>query len=141
MFQLDDKFLQDLGISDLPEDQKQGLLQSIYAELEERVGVKLSQGLTDDQMEQFESFINRDEDKVTAWFAANLPGYAQAEDYQKFKASAPGGTPDIAIMSEYGSLKWLELNRPDYRDVVAAELEALKQELIANRDKILGAAA
>lgn len=139
MFQLDDKFLQDIGLGDLPDDQKQGLLQSLYAELEERVGVKLSQGLSDEQMEQFESFINRDEEKVQAWFETNLPGYEQAEDYQKFKASAPEGTPEIAVKSEYGSLKWLELNRPDYRDVVANELEALKQELIASRDKILSA--
>jgi hypothetical protein len=33
------------------------------------------------------------------------------------------------------------VNRPDYRDVVAAVLEELKKEIIANRDAILGGIA
>jgi len=32
------------------------------------------------------------------------------------------------------------VNRPDYRDVVAKTLEELKQEIIQNRDAILGTA-
>lgn len=137
MFQLDDKFLQDLGLADMPDDQKQAFLQTIYEELELRVGVKLSEGLSEAQMGEFEAFINRDEEQVMAWFAANLPKYESLDDYQKFKAGAPSDTPAIAVLSEYGSLKWLEINRPDYRDVVAAELEAIKKEIIANREKLL----
>lgn len=137
MFQLDDKFLQDLGLADMPDDQKQAFLQTIYEELELRVGVKLSEGLSEAQMGEFEAFINRDEERVTAWFAANLPKYQSLDDYQKFKTGAPSDAPAIAVLSEYGSLKWLEMNRPDYRDVVAAELEAIKKEIIANREKLL----
>lgn len=137
MFQLDDKFLQDLGLAAMPAGQKQAFLQTIYEELEMRVGVKLSEGLSEAQMGEFEAFINRDEEAVREWFSKNLPGYASAEDYKKLAASAPQNTPEIAVLSEYGSLKWLEINRPDYRDVVAAELEAIKKEIIANREKLL----
>jgi len=35
----------------------------------------------------------------------------------------------------------LELNRPDYRQVVASELELLKSEITTNRDSILGSGA
>ena len=41
-------------------------------------------------------------------------------------------------MAEFTATKWLEVNRPDYRDVVAAVLDELKKEIIANRDAILG---
>lgn len=139
MFQLDDKFLQDVGLQDLPEDQKQAFLQHIYSELELRVGTKLSEGMNEEQLAQFEAFVDQDEQKVVAWFERYLPNYRELPDFQSLKASAPAEVSEIALLSEYGSLKWLELNRPDYKQVVATELDALKHEITENRDSILGA--
>ena len=138
MFQLDDKFLQDVGLSDLPEDQKQAFLQHIYSELELRVGTKLSEGMNEEQLGQFEAFVEQDEQKVTAWFERYLPNYRELPDYLSLKASAPAEVSELVLLSEYGSLKWLEMNRPDYKQVVASELEALKAEITQNRDSILG---
>ena len=141
MFQLDEKFLTDVGLTDLPPDQKQEFLQHIYSELELRVGTKLSEGMSDEQLAQYEAFVDQDEQKVVAWFERYLPNYAEAADFQSLRASAPDDISHITLLSEYGSLKWLELNRPDYKQVVAAELEALKSEILHNRDSILGADA
>lgn len=141
MFQLDDKFLQDVGLQDLPEDQKQAFLQHIYSELELRVGTKLSEGMNEEQLSQFEAFVDQDEQKVTAWFERYLPNYRELADFQSLKASAPAEVSETVLLSEYGSLKWLELNRPDYKQVVATELDALKREITENRDSILGAGA
>ncbi len=138
MFQLDDQFLQDVGLGDMPDDQKQAFLQHIYSELELRVGTKLSEGLSDDQMAEFEAFIDRDAEKVEAWFTAHLPNYAEQPDYQQLKSGAPESATPLDVLCEYGSLKWLELNRPDYRQVVAGELEKLKQEIAQNKDALLG---
>jgi len=138
MFQLDDTFLQAVGLNDLPEDQKKAFLQHIYDELELRVGTKLSEGLSDSQLKEFENFMNGDEEVITRWLNDNLPGYAESEDFAKFKATMPAETPQVGVLAEYASLKWLELNRPNYKDVVAEELEALKQEIIKSRDVILG---
>ncbi len=138
MFQLDDNFLNDVGLADLPDDQKQAFLQHIYEELELRVGTKLSEGLSEQQMGEFEAFVDQNEDKVRTWFAANMSDYASRQDFVQLKQSAPEGVGELAVLCEYGSLKWLELNRPDYRDVVAAELESLKSEIKANAATILG---
>lgn len=140
MFQLDDQFLQDVGLGGMPADQKQAFLQHIYSELELRVGTKLSEGLSDGQMAEFEAFIDRDAEAVEQWFGAHLPDYAEQQDYQQLKNSAPESASALDVLSEYGSLKWLELNRPDYRQVVAAELEKMKQEIIQNKDSILDTA-
>lgn len=140
MFQLDDQFLQDVGLGAMPDDQKQAFLQHIYSELELRVGTKLSEGLSNDQMAEFEAFIDRDSEKVEQWFNQHLANYAEQQDYQQLKNSAPATATALDILCEYGSLKWLELNRPDYRQVVAAELEKLKQEVMQNKDVILGSA-
>ena len=138
MFQLDDNFLSDVGLAGLPDDQKQAFLQHIYEELELRVGTKLSEGLNEQQMAEFESFVDQNEDKVRGWFTKYLPDYASRQDFVQLSQSAPQGTPELAVLCEYGSLKWLEMNRPDYRDVVASQLDALKKEISANADTILG---
>jgi hypothetical protein len=138
MFQLDDQFLKDLGLDQMPEDQKKAFLEHIYSQLELRVGTKLSEGLSDEQLGQFESFVDRDEQKVHAWVAANTPDYVNDPTYQQLSSAAPEGTSEIVKLSEYASLKWLGMNRPDYRDVVKSVLEELKQEIMSNRDAILG---
>lgn len=138
MFQLDDKFLQDVGLGNLPDDQKQAFLDHFREQLELRVGTKLSDGLSDAQLEEFESFIDRDEQKVTTWVQANVPDYQNDTVYQQLKAGAPENIPPLVILAEYASLKWLGLNRPDYREVVSSTMEELKQEIIANKDAILG---
>ena len=138
MFQLDDKFLQDVGLGGLPEDQKQAFLDHFREQLELRVGTRLSEGLSDGQLAEFESFIDRDSEKVDAWLAANVPTYQEDQIYVQLKAGAPASVPESVVKAEYASLKWLGLNRPDYRDVVAATMDELKSEIIANRDAILG---
>lgn len=141
MFQLDDKFLQDVGLGELPEDQKKAFLDHFREQLELRVGTKLSDGLSDAQLEEFESFIDRNEEKVNAWVQANVPDYQNDQIYQQLKAGAPENIPPLVVLAEYASLKWLGLNRPDYRQVVAQTMDELKAEIVANRDAILGGGA
>lgn len=138
MFQLDDKFLQDVGLGDLPDDQKQAFLAYFREQLELRVGTKLSEGLSDAQLDEFESFIDRDEEKVNAWIAANVPNYTEDQVWNQLKSGAPENVPEAVVKAEYASLKWLGLNRPDYRDVVAQVMSELREETIQNRDAILG---
>ncbi|HRN90254.1 MAG TPA: DUF5663 domain-containing protein [Candidatus Saccharibacteria bacterium] len=138
MFQLDDKFLADIGLNDLPEDQKKPFLQHIYDELELRVGTRLSDGMSDAQLEEFEAIIDRKEDVITPWLAQHAPDYGNDQSFQKIQQASGLDVNDPALKAEYAATKWLEVNRPDYRDVVASVLEEIKREVIANRDKLLG---
>lgn len=137
MFQLDDSFLKDLGLDQLPEDQKNAFLDHIYSELELRVGVRLSDGLSDEQLEEFESFVDRNDAKVKDWIAKNAPNYQSDDTYTQLKQNAPEGTDENVLLAEYASLQWLSMNRPNYRDVVSQVLNELKQEIMNNRDTIL----
>lgn len=138
MFQLDDQFLQDIGLADLPEDQRKPFLQHVYDQLEYRVGVRLSEGMTDEQLEEFESIIDRKPEVIESWVAQNAPDFANDELYGKIQAASGLAAGDSRIKAEYAATKWLEVNRPDYRDVVAKTLDELKQEIGQNRDTILG---
>jgi len=91
MFQLDDNLLQELGLGALPASEKNKMLAHIYETLELRVGMRLASQMTDAQLDEFEAFIDRND--------------------------------------EAGALKWLETNFPDYKQVVADELEKLKAEI------------
>ena len=44
---------------------------------------------------------------------------------------------DSNLKAEFAATKWLELNRPDYRDVVAQTMAELRQEIMNSRDQIL----
>jgi hypothetical protein len=138
MFQVDDKFLQDLGLDQLPDDQKQAFKEHIYSQLELRVGTRLSDGLSDAQLAEFESFVDRDNAKVQTWITKHAPSYQNDDSFKQLKANAPKDIDEATILAEYASLKWLGLNRPDYQTVVAQVIEELKQEIRANRDAILG---
>jgi len=102
MFKLDNQFLTDLGLGGLPVDEKNRLLQMIYERLEMNVGMRLAEKMTDAQLDEFEAFIDRND--------------------------------------EAGALKWLEANFPNYKDVVAEELEKLKVEVRQAAPQILSAA-
>lgn len=138
MFQLDDKFLEDVGLGGLPDEQKKLFLDHFREQLELRVGTRLSEGLSDAQLQEFESFIDRKEDKVNEWIAANVPQYEEDPIYQQLKSGAPAEIPQAVVLAEYASLKWLGLNRPNYKDVVSQTMTELKAEILSNREAILG---
>lgn len=96
--EFDEKFLQEMGLSAMPEDQKQAFLDFIQEELEIRIGERISKGLTEFQLNQFDMITDQEE----------------AE-------------------------KWLEINRPDYREIVNRTIEEMKDEIRANRAKLVGA--
>ena len=101
MFKLDDNLLKELGLGDLPAQEKNTMLRHIYETLEMRVGMKLAEQMTNEQLDEFEAFIDRND--------------------------------------EAGALKWLETNFPNYKDVVAAELENLKNEIKSSSAQIIEA--
>lgn len=138
MFQLDENFLQDIGLNELPEVQKKPFLQHIYDELELRVGTKLSDGLNDDQLEEFESIIDRKDDVIITWLAKYIPEYHNDAVFIQLQAATKIDVNDPNLRAEYAATKWLELNRSDYREVVVQVLDEIKEEVISNRDMILG---
>lgn len=95
--EFDEKFLQEMGLSAMPEDQKQKFLDYVQEELEVRIGERISKGLTETQLNEFD-----------------------------------------AISDPLEAAKWLEENRPDYREIVTRTIEEIKEEIRANRAKLLG---
>ncbi len=139
MFQLNDEFLKELGLDQLPEEQRKPFLQHIYSELELRVGERLSQGMSDAQLEEFSGIIDKRPGAVDDFLARHVPNLMQDPMFQRLVQVSGVPMDDPRLRDEFAATKWLEVNRPDYRDVVAAVLDELKREIVANRDMILAA--
>ena len=144
MGQDDDQSNQD---SNLPQDQAARVVRFFQAQLELRVGSLLSDGLSDEQMSQFESFMNHDVEKVTAWIDQYAPDYEIDDIYEKTradheKAAARAGTVinELALLADYAQRKWLSLNRPDYQEVVRQTEQELSQLVKAHTDAFIEAA-
>jgi hypothetical protein len=141
MFQLDDKFLEEVGLGSMPEDQRKPFLQYVYERLEYQVGIRLSDGMTDQQLQEFESVIDHKEDVITAWLAQHAPDYQNEDIFKRLVQASGLPVTDPGVRDEFAATKWLEVNRPDYRDVVAQTLEEIKKEITANKEAILGGGA
>lgn len=85
-----------MGLSAMPEDQKQAFLNYVQEELEIRIGERISKGLTETQLNEFDMITDPAE-----------------------------------------AAKWLEKNRPDYREIVTRTINEMKEEIRANRNKLI----
>lgn len=141
MFQLDDSFLQDVGLAGLPDDQKKPFLQHVYEELELRVGTRLSDGMTDVQLQEFEAIIDRKMEIVDSWLVRFVPNYQADSAFVRLQQATKLPADDSSLKAEFAATKWLEYNRPNYRDVVAQVLEELKREISTNSSAILGSSS
>lgn len=92
----DEQFLEEMGLSSMAEEEKQKFLNYIQEELEVRIGQRISKGLSDTQLNEFDLITDPAE-----------------------------------------AAKWLAENRPDYREIVASTISEMKDEIRANRAKLV----
>lgn len=103
MFKLDNAFLEELGLGSLPPVEKNKMLAHIYETLEMRVGMKLAEQMSNEQLDEFESFINaKDEAGALKWLESNFPNYKQvvAEELEKLKGEIKQVAPQIVAQSQ-----------------------------------------
>lgn len=137
MIQLNDEFLADVGLVDLPAADRPALLQMVYSEVELRVGTTLSEGLSDGQLEEFEAIVDRNPHRVWAWIGVHTSDFENDPVYRGMCNQMEGTATPSQILCEYVATKWLEVNRPDYQDVVTAEIRRIADEIRCRAPQIL----
>ena len=134
----DDNFLSEVELSNLPEDQKQAFLDHAQEELELRVGTKMSEGLTEAQIEEFEGIMENDQQVIRKVVSELGMDFRTDPIYKKVldKYGVSEGTWEI--ISEYLSIKWIQKNRPNYHEIVQSTIDELKNEIRSGQSQILG---
>ena len=97
MFRFDHAFLKNLGLDSMQDEEQQSLLEHIYKELELRVGIRLSEEMSDELLNEF--------------------------------GKLDTNSPD--------ALSWLKNTRPNFKEVIVEEQRKLRDEVLAEKDRIL----
>jgi hypothetical protein len=106
MIKLDDNLLTEIGLSNLSPEEKKKMLAHIYETLEMRVGMRLAEQMSDAQLDEFEQFINRnDEAGALHWLETNFPNYKAvvADEFEKLKSEVRQISPEILANSQSGT--------------------------------------
>ncbi len=88
MIKIDNQLLEDLGLGSLAEDEKKALLAHLYEQLEVNVGKQLASKMSDEQLSEFEAFVDgNDEAGALKWLENNFPNYKDtvAQELEKLK--------------------------------------------------------
>ena len=137
MFELDEKFFEEIGLNRMPDNEREEFKNHIQEEIEVRVGERISDGMSPEKLDEFEAIIDENSDFIQNWVLMNVPNYKNDEIYQAFVAQN-NGQESAEIMNEYAAMKWLQVNRPDFAQIIETVMNEMKGELRANIDKIIG---
>lgn len=123
---LDDEYFESVGLAGLPPEIRQSLAAAIYSETESRVGQALVDGMSDEELEEFEKIFDKDE--------ATVRRVLDEYDHENYQNNRDKPLEVLAV--EAGRV-WLTAHRPSYQDTVRAVHEELKSEVKARRLNIL----
>jgi Protein of unknown function (DUF5663) len=97
MLQLEE-LIEDLVSTDIAREQRAGLLQVLYEELEIRVGTRLAEAMNTRQLAAFEVFItNKDEQGALRWLQTNFPDYREVvkDEFERLGAELHTCSDDL----------------------------------------------
>ncbi len=134
---INEQFLDEVGLGALPPQEKQAFLEYLYSEVELRVGDALSKDMTPEQVVEFKKIADKDSSFIVNWLSAFVPMYHSDTLFEKMQKNTGYDVADTRLLSEYAATKWLELNRPDYAQIVADVVSKIRQEIIENKDQLL----
>lgn len=139
MVKIDETFLKSVGLDGLPESRKQDFMLRAQEELETRVGERMSQGLTIDQLKEFEGIMKNDRETLVRMLA-KVGDYRQDKIYQKLLERHGVVEGTLEILGEYLSVKWIQINRPDYAAITESVAEEIRNEILGAKNEILATA-
>ncbi len=102
MIQINEALLVEIGLGNLPQHDKTGLLNHIYETLELRVGMKLADQMSNEQLDEFEKYFQAKDDKgAYQWLETNFPNYKEIvqQEFDKLKEEVRGAAPQILAAS------------------------------------------
>lgn len=103
MLKIDNNLLVELGLGALPDGEKNSLLKHIYETLEMRVGMRLADQMSNQQLDEFEQYFEaKDDAGAFKWLETNFPNYKDIvqEEFDKLKAEVGQSAPQILGASQ-----------------------------------------
>ena len=103
MIKIDEKFLDEVGLSHMPDEKKPDFIAQTQEELENRVGEKMSEGMTLNQLREFDGIMNNDRNTMIH-VLSQIGDYREDELYQKLLKRHGVEEGNLVILGEYLSV-------------------------------------
>src|SRR3954466_12710983 len=106
MLKIDNSLLQEVGLGTIPDAEKNSFLKHIYETLEMRVGIRLADQMSNEQLDEFEQYFEaKDDAGAFKWLETNFPNYKDIvqEEFDKLKSEVAGSAPQILAASQAAS--------------------------------------
>jgi hypothetical protein len=103
MLKIDNSLLEEVGLGGLPDSEKNSFLKHIYETLEMRVGVRLADQMTNQQLDEFEQYFEaKDDAGAFQWLESNFPNYKDIvqQEFDKLKNEIAQTAPQILAASQ-----------------------------------------
>ena len=103
MLKIDNTLLEEIGLGILPETEKNSFLKHIYETLEMRVGIRLADQMTNEQLDEFERYFEaKDDAGAFKWLETNFPNYKDIvqQEFDKLKSEVAQTAPQILAASQ-----------------------------------------
>jgi hypothetical protein len=117
MLRIDNSLLEEVGLGTLPDSEKNSLLKHILETLEMRVGVRLADQMTNEQLDEFERYFEaKDDAGAFKWLETNFPNYKDIvqEEFNKLKAEITQSAPQILSSSQAQNAQLQSAPSPQY---------------------------
>ena len=72
--EFDEKFLREVGLAVMPEDERRAFIEYAQEELEVRIGEEIAKGMSEEKMREFE---DADDEAALEWLKENKPDYKE----------------------------------------------------------------
>ena len=133
MFQINESFLEGLGVENMGAEEKKKFLEYVQDQIESRIGEKITADMNAEQ-EDYLAKLSDGEEAVVKEVMMRYPHYADDESFSAIKQSMNSEEEAVA---EYALLKWLEENKIDYQEIVKHTIDEIRREIYEDREQIL----
>lgn len=103
MLKIDNSLLVEVGLGSLPAGEKNSFLKHVYETLEMRVGIRLADQMSNQQLDEFERYFEaKDDAGAFKWLETNFPNYKDIvqQEFDKLKAEVAQSAPQILAASQ-----------------------------------------
>ena len=127
--EIDDKFLEEVGMGNLEGEQREEFIRRTREELELKVGEEVSKGLSMEQIKEFEALSEGDQRVIKKLVLGMDSDFREDKVYQAILKRSGKGKGDWNILGEYLSVRWIQKNCPEYRKIVDRVVNELKEKI------------
>jgi hypothetical protein len=133
MFNLSEEYLKEVGVAIMPQAMQDEIIPGIIKSIQGKISIKMSEQLSDLLINEFDYLTLGTADEVRNWLVKVIPYYIESPEY--VTAMKESGASEDDFVKAYGVTKWLEMNVPNYSQLVADAMEETKQGLIAAQQR------